>query len=293
MGTSGTYYYADLNDKKTVFSTLENTDFQHVYSCEKSLVFTGKEKDSETGYYYFGARYYDSDLSGLFLSVDPMSDKYPNISPYAYCAWNPVKLVDPDGEELVLIGTSDNIQKAIKMMSAKLGKKSNLSFSVDGKGRVICYGEAKTDTEKYMKGIIDNKEITVNLTVQESNVDQEGDKLYGGCFDGNKFKSDTKDQIDCFQTVDLITAKENDLLVGNEWLGQTIWHEIAEAYEGGCHSIDTKIEASKAYIDEYNPEYDQAHKAASKFFPASRKPVMESYELGFMKYSKLAGYVFE
>ncbi|MEI6697265.1 MAG: putative toxin [Bacteroidota bacterium] len=32
------------------------------------------------------------------LSVDPMSDKYPNISPYAYCAWNPVKLVDPDGK---------------------------------------------------------------------------------------------------------------------------------------------------------------------------------------------------
>ena len=27
-----------------------------------------------------------------------MSDKYPSISPYAYCAWNPVKLVDPDGE---------------------------------------------------------------------------------------------------------------------------------------------------------------------------------------------------
>lgn len=29
-----------------------------------------------------------------------MSDKYPSISPYAYCAWNPVKLVDPDGKEV-------------------------------------------------------------------------------------------------------------------------------------------------------------------------------------------------
>ena len=28
-----------------------------------------------------------------------MADKYPNLSPYAYCAWNPVKLVDPDGNE--------------------------------------------------------------------------------------------------------------------------------------------------------------------------------------------------
>ncbi|MCR5192893.1 MAG: hypothetical protein K6D59_06280 [Bacteroidales bacterium] len=63
------------------------------------FTFTGKEKDSETGYCYFGARYYDSDLSGLFLSVDPMADKYPSLSPYAYCAWNPIKIVDPDGRD--------------------------------------------------------------------------------------------------------------------------------------------------------------------------------------------------
>ena len=61
-------------------------------------LFTGKEKDSETGYYYFGARYYNSDLS-LWLSVDPMAEKYPSLSPYNYCAWNPMKLVDPNGEE--------------------------------------------------------------------------------------------------------------------------------------------------------------------------------------------------
>ncbi len=62
--------------------------------------FTGKERDSETGLSYFGARYYDSDLMTGWLSVDPMADKYPSLSPYNYCAWNPVKLVDPDGEEI-------------------------------------------------------------------------------------------------------------------------------------------------------------------------------------------------
>ena len=51
----------------------------------------------ETGYGYFGARYYDSGLS-IWLSVDPMSDKYPSMSPYNYCANNPVILVDPDGK---------------------------------------------------------------------------------------------------------------------------------------------------------------------------------------------------
>ena len=58
--------------------------------------FTGKERDEETGYDYFGARNYTSDAS-IWLSVDPLADKYPDISPYAYCNWNPINYVDPNG----------------------------------------------------------------------------------------------------------------------------------------------------------------------------------------------------
>ena len=67
----------------------------------KVFTFTGKERDSETGFSYFGARYYDSDILTGWLSVDPLADKYPGLSPYAYCGWNPVRLVDPDGREIV------------------------------------------------------------------------------------------------------------------------------------------------------------------------------------------------
>ncbi len=65
-------------------------------TAHSSYTFSAKEKDSETGLSYFGSRYYSSDLS-VWLSVDPMSDKYPSLSPYTYCADNPVKLVDPNG----------------------------------------------------------------------------------------------------------------------------------------------------------------------------------------------------
>lgn len=44
------------------------------------------------------ARHYHSTLS-IWLSVDPMSDKYPGVSPYTYCGNNPVRLVDVDGRE--------------------------------------------------------------------------------------------------------------------------------------------------------------------------------------------------
>lgn len=89
--------------------------------------FTGKEKDFESGYHYFGARYMDHELMTMWLSVDPMSDKYPSISPYAYCAWNrptgghehrliksnlvnnPVKLVDPDGRKIDSISMSQEV----------------------------------------------------------------------------------------------------------------------------------------------------------------------------------------
>ncbi|MBP5563022.1 MAG: hypothetical protein J6X51_03195 [Bacteroidales bacterium] len=46
----------------------------------------------------FGSRYYSSDLS-IWLSVDPMAAKYPSLSPYTYCADNPVRLVDPNGKD--------------------------------------------------------------------------------------------------------------------------------------------------------------------------------------------------
>ncbi len=57
--------------------------------------FNGKELDKQTGYYYYGARYYDPVLS-RWLSVDPLVEKYPGLSPYNYTADNPVMVVDPD-----------------------------------------------------------------------------------------------------------------------------------------------------------------------------------------------------
>ena len=73
---------------------------QRAAGYDERYKFTGKERDAETGYDYFGARFY-MPLFKHWLSVDPLADKYPGISPYSYCAWNPVKYIDPDGRELI------------------------------------------------------------------------------------------------------------------------------------------------------------------------------------------------
>ena len=49
-----------------------------------------------TPYIDYGARQYDPIL-GCWFAQDPLSEKYYGISPYAFCAGNPVKYLDPDG----------------------------------------------------------------------------------------------------------------------------------------------------------------------------------------------------
>ena len=80
---------------------LLQADNQIGYIISAICSFNGKEKDYESGFHYYGARYYWSEVLTGWLSVDPMADKYPNISPFAYCVWNPVNAIDPSGMDSV------------------------------------------------------------------------------------------------------------------------------------------------------------------------------------------------
>ncbi len=107
-GAKNAVFYTLFSKKATPpFSPTDCT--QTISAKNPCLSFTGKERDEETGYGYFGARYMDHELTAMWLSVDPMADKYPSISPYAYCAWNPVKLVDPDGREVEYASFKDRL----------------------------------------------------------------------------------------------------------------------------------------------------------------------------------------
>jgi len=63
--------------------------------------FTGKELSEESGEYDFGARYLDP-IPGRFTTLDPLAEKYYNLSPYTYCIGNPIRLVDPNGMDIYL-----------------------------------------------------------------------------------------------------------------------------------------------------------------------------------------------
>ena len=68
-------------------------------SWASPYLFNAKELDEETGLYYYGARYLNP-AGARWLSVDPMWEDSCLMTPYNYCAGNPVKLVVPDGRDL-------------------------------------------------------------------------------------------------------------------------------------------------------------------------------------------------
>ena len=99
----------EIYDKVSKHHELLNWNSETVkyYICEHPYIrppvtwiytFSAKERDTETGYSYFGSRYYNSDLS-IWLSVDPMAAKYPHQSNYVYCSNNPIRIIDPNGED--------------------------------------------------------------------------------------------------------------------------------------------------------------------------------------------------
>ena len=68
----------------------------------QSYKYNGKEFERliSEDWYDYGARHMSPNF-GRFTTMDPMAEKYYSISPYAYCADNPVNAIDQDGREVI------------------------------------------------------------------------------------------------------------------------------------------------------------------------------------------------
>ncbi|MCF8374257.1 MAG: hypothetical protein K9H64_21730 [Bacteroidales bacterium] len=64
----------------------------------KRYKYVGKERDEETGLYYYGARYYAAWIA-RFVSVDPLQFEYPHYTPFQYAGNKPITFIDLDGLE--------------------------------------------------------------------------------------------------------------------------------------------------------------------------------------------------
>ena len=127
---------------------------QTPYGYDERYKFTGKERDAQTPFDSFAPEVSRpiTDNIRKWLSVDPLADKYPNISPYAYCNWNPVKYVDPDGRDWY---EADGEIKWTELKSQQAMDEAKLAGKYLGEAAVIfegneneCWGTDNTLTGK-------------------------------------------------------------------------------------------------------------------------------------------------
>jgi RHS repeat-associated protein len=74
-------------------------EFNNLEDDNTRYRFTGKERDWESGYDYFGARYYMPRI-GQWGQTEPKLEMYFSLTPYQYGLLNPMRLIDADGRDV-------------------------------------------------------------------------------------------------------------------------------------------------------------------------------------------------
>lgn len=248
----------------SVFSSF--TDFHTCYAHYSPYSFNGKEKDYESGFYYYGARYYWSEMLTGWLSVDRYTDKYPGISPYSYCVWNPIKLIDPSGDTVVVKGAhADRIVEQLQTGQMIVSRDESGVLSTDLRGKTR---ESLSREERLIYDAINSTKVTVNITAQKT--DKLGGKnvfsatidgktglyecLFGGSNMGSYYNPKNYTAVSYgFIDVDMLEANGYD---------QGVAHEVSEYYIAGQIAIRDCSHINYAEQNVRNPRMMGAHNRA-------------------------------
>ncbi len=149
-------------------------------------LFSGKELDRMNGLdiYDFHARQYDP-LLGRFTSPDPMEEKYPYLSPYAYCAGNPIRFIDPTGKELSFIGTIENVNATISLLNDPISEYYKVYQEKGGniiKLTTIENTSNISESQKNMIGLLNkiiNHKNNITINIIDDSFMQFGDAMSG------------------------------------------------------------------------------------------------------------------
>ena len=141
---------------------------EHSSSEDLPYKFNGKQFDEETGLYYYGARYMDPKIS-MWLGVDKLAEKYPTLGGYVYCAGNPIKLIDTDGNDIVIAGKNNsNITLKTNLIDIRVNA---TSLGIDFGGTYTLEGEKILSAALDIVGIFDPTGVAdgLNATLAAKN----------------------------------------------------------------------------------------------------------------------------
>ena len=219
-----------------------------------------KELDRENGldWYDSKARMYDPTI-GRTPTLDPMAEKYYSMSPYLWCAANPITFTDPTGKEILLSGTSANV--ALQQIQKSVGSEILLSLTNNTLSYLIVKEGKLSKNAKRIISMIDDGNITVDILATDSDRTTTGNLFVGGAFMGNYVELDENGNVvktTAFQEINPTILGKMD---GFSDEGASIMHEITEAYEGAKISAEKKKSSPNAKSP--NSVYKKAHNKAT------------------------------
>ena len=197
--------------------------------------------------------------------MDPQAEKYYHLSPYAYCASDPVNLVDPDGRKIRITGELNqealNGLQSISGLDLELDKDNYLFIKND----LDNTGEFDNMESELLARIINDNNIYVNirtLNTQET-VQNVNNYVLGGSFNGNIYDKNSN-VVYTLQTVDPQIL--NSISSVNSKPGADMLHEVSESYEGAliAREESRSIGNSKEEPFFYNKSHERAYPQSGK-----------------------------
>jgi RHS repeat-associated protein len=164
-------FYGEKQRRYTLWGeSLVNITHSSSGSYDEMFKFSGKEKDTESGMSYFGARYFDIDHSGIPISVDRFWMKTPHLSPYTHTGNNPVMQIDINGDSVGIDNTITNDKAINKSFNLFASSKEGIKFLSDyaAKGQTIA-GHTYTKNGKYH-----NKNLHLNYRAEYLEIGERG-----------------------------------------------------------------------------------------------------------------------
>jgi RHS repeat-associated protein len=136
----------------------QNSGLAVASQAKTDYLYTGKELQQ-----FFGIDWYDSfarfqTTSGVFTSPDPLAEKYYSLSPYAYCAGDPVNKFEPDGKKsYLIIWASDSHHYGHAAFAVDNYKCDSKNGTMAPDGTVTCYSLFPINSYTKKQAIKDEK----------------------------------------------------------------------------------------------------------------------------------------
>lgn len=220
--------------------------------------FNAKELDQETGFYYYGARYYNPKWS-IWHGVDPLAEKMPSWSPYNYTFDNPVRFIDSDGMAPTDIVITGNYRDQV-LAQLRGSTDGQLKLSMNHlSGKVTAKAVEGVKLSKASQMILDASNDSCNISELRSDGDyltDSGIEYRGGAYEGSRMLDDGR--LLSTNLVNPMVTEKVDELSGNKY-GATIKHELLENILGVLNSPGSPAATSPKNGAK---GYDAAHKGA-------------------------------